>query len=186
MKVIVGLGNPGKAYGNTRHNVGFAVVDALAEARQAGFNVRLCRSLVARICMSDQEVVLIKPLTFMNLSGEAVACMLDRTDTEPPDLLVIGDDVNLPFGTLRIRACGGDGGHKGLRSIILHLATEEFPRLRVGVGSGEMPEEDLTDFVLDDFSDDEINELPNVVERCCRAVETVVANGISQAMNEFN
>ena len=185
MKIIVGLGNPGKQYRNTRHNMGFIVVEALARAHRRRFTSRRCRCLIARTHMGGHKVVLAKPLTFVNLGGEAVACVLRRTEAEPGELLVIADDVNLSFGKLRIRARGGDGGHKGLRSIISHVRTEEFPRLRVGVGSEGMPE-DLTEYVLGKLSEEEMDELPSLVERCCRAAETVVLKGIEQAMNEFN
>ncbi len=185
MKIIVGLGNPGKRYRHTRHNTGFAVVDALARARRCRFSRRRCRSLIARTDMAGCRVILAKPVTFVNLAGEAVACILRRAGAEPGELLVIADDVNLSFGKLRIRARGGDGGHKGLRSIISNVGTEEFPRLRVGVGSEDMPE-DLTDHVLGEFSQGERNELPDLLGTCCRAVQTVMFKGIEPAMNEFN
>jgi PTH1 family peptidyl-tRNA hydrolase len=185
LKIIVGLGNPGKRYRNTRHNVGFAVIDALARARKCRFSRGRCRSLIARTEMGECRIMLAKPTTFVNLAGDAVACILRRTGAEPRELLVIADDVNLSFGKLRIRARGGYGGHKGLRSIISTVGTEEFPRLRVGVGSEDMPE-DLTDYVLGEFAEHEAHELPDLLERCCRAVEAVVLNGVEQAMNEFN
>jgi PTH1 family peptidyl-tRNA hydrolase len=185
LKIIVGLGNPGKRYRYTRHNMGFAVIDALARARKCRFSRRRCRSLIARTGMGGCRILLAKPTTFVNLAGEAVACILRRTGAEPSELFVIADDVNLSFGKLRIRARGGDGGHKGLRSIISNVRTEEFPRLRVGVGSEDMPD-DLTDYVLGGFSASETNELPDLLERCCRAVETIVFKGIERAMNEFN
>ena len=185
LKIIVGLGNPGREYETTRHNTGYAVVDGLARKHRSRFTVKRCRSLIARTNIGERDALLAKPLTFVNLSGEAVACMLRVAEAELSDLLVVVDDVNLPFGELRLRARGGDGGHKGLRSIIAHVSSEEFPRLRVGVGSDELPE-DLTEFVLGPFSEREIKELPNVVETCCRAVETIMVDGIERAMNEFN
>jgi len=185
LKIIVGLGNPGKRYRNTRHNMGFAVIDALARASKCRFSRRRCRSLVPRTEVGGCRVLLAQPTTFVNLAGEAVACILRRTGTQPRELLVIADDVNLSFGKLRIRARGGYGGHKGLRSIISNVGTEEFPRLRVGVGSEDMPE-DLTDYVLGEFAEHEAHQLPDLLERCCRAVHTVVLEGIEQAMNEFN
>jgi len=111
--------------------------------------------------------------------------MLGTAEAELSDLLVVVDDVNLPFGELRIRTRGGDGGHKGLRSIIAHVSSEEFPRLRVGVGSDDLPE-DLTEYVLGPFSEEEMKELPNLIETCCRAVDIIVVKGIELAMNEFN
>jgi PTH1 family peptidyl-tRNA hydrolase len=185
LKIIVGLGNPGREYENTRHNTGFAVVDRLARKHRSRFTYRRCRSLVAKTRIGGVDVLLAKPLTFVNLSGEAVACILRMAEAELSDLLVVLDDVNIPFNEVRIRAGGGDGGHKGLRSIIAQLSSEEFPRLRVGVGSDDLPE-DLTEFVLGTFSEEERDKLPDLVETCCRAVETLVVKGIERAMNEFN
>lgn len=185
LKIIVGLGNPGREYENTRHNAGFAVVDGLARKHRSRFSLKRCRSLVARADIGGREVLVAKPLTFVNLSGEAVACILRMAEAELSDLLVVVDDVNIPFNEVRIRMRGGDGGHKGLRSVIEHVSSEEFQRLRVGVGSDDLPE-DLTEFVLGTFSEDEMDELPNLVETCCRAVETLVVKGVERAMNEFN
>ena len=185
LKIIVGLGNPGREYENTRHNAGFAVVDGLARKHRSRFSSKRCRSLVAKTRIGGVEVLLAKPLTFVNLSGEAVECILHMADAELSDLLVVVDDANIPFSEMRIRARGGDGGHKGLRSIIAHVSSEEFPRLRVGVGSDDLPE-DLTEFVLGTFSEAETDELPNLIDTCCRAVETLVVKVIERAMNEFN
>jgi PTH1 family peptidyl-tRNA hydrolase len=185
LKIIVGLGNPGREYENTRHNTGFAVVDGLARKHRCRFTSRRCRSLVAKTRIGGVEVLLAKPLTFVNLSGEAVACILRMAEAELSDLLVVSDDVNIPFNEVRIRRRGGDGGHKGLQSIIAHVSSGEFPRLRVGVGSDDLPE-DLTEFVLGTFAEEEMDELPNLVETCCRAVETLVVKGVERAMNEFN
>ena len=185
MKVIVGLGNPGAEYQNSRHNAGSAVVDGLARKHRCRFTLKRCRSLIARADIGGCDVLLAKPLTFVNLSGEAVACLLRTAGAEPSHLLVVLDDVSLPFGKVRVRARGGDGGHRGLRSIIEHVSSEEFPRLRVGIGSDELPG-DLTDFVLGTFSEDEMDELPNLIETGCRAAETFVVKGVEHAMNEFN
>jgi len=181
----VGLGNPGEEYQDSRHNAGFAVVDGLARKHRCRFTLKRCRSLIARTSIGGRDVLLAKPLTFVNLSGEAVACLLRTAQAELSDLLVILDDANLPFGKVRIRARGADGGHKGLRSIIEHVSSEEFPRLRVGIGSEEVPE-DLTDFVLGTFSEDEMDELPSLVATCCSAAEAFVVRGVEHAMNEFN
>jgi PTH1 family peptidyl-tRNA hydrolase len=185
LKVLVGLGNPGEQYQNSRHNIGFAVIDELARKHRARFTLKRCRSLVARTKIGGRGVLLAKPLTFVNLSGTAVGCLIRWMKVEPSDLLVVLDDVNLPFGKVRIRPRGSDGGHKGLRSIIEHVSSEEFPRLRVGVGSDTLPH-DLTDFVLGTFTEDETDEIPAVVETCCRAAETLVIKGTDCAMNEFN
>jgi len=185
LKVLVGLGNPGEQYQNSRHNIGFAVIDELARKHRARFTLKRCRSLVARTEIGGRSVMLAKPLTFVNLSGTAVVCLIRWVEVEPTDLLVILDDVNIPFGKVRIRPRGSDGGHKGLRSIIEHISSEEFPRLRVGIGSEALPD-DLTDFVLGTFTEDEMDEIPAVVETCCRAAETFVVRGTGCAMNEFN
>jgi len=185
LKLLVGLGNPGEQYQNSRHNIGFAVIDELARKHRARFTLKRCRSLVARTEIGGCSVLLAKPLTFVNVSGTAVACLIRWMAVETSDLLVVLDDVNLPFGKVRIRPRGGDGGHKGLRSIIEHVSSEEFPRLRVGVGSEALPD-DLTDFVLGAFTEDEMDEIPAVVETCCRAAETLVVRGTGYAMNEFN
>jgi PTH1 family peptidyl-tRNA hydrolase len=185
VKLIVGLGNPGRQYRGTRHNVGFAVADELARRHAAEFESAPAEALIARARDLQRPVMLAKPLTFMNLSGHAVSALTRYFRIELADLLVIADDVNLPLGRLRIRAGGSDGGHNGLRSIGLELGTQEFARLRVGVGRGDQ-RRDLADHVLSRFDPDEKAEIEGAILRAADAAEEFVAGDIEQVMNRFN
>jgi PTH1 family peptidyl-tRNA hydrolase len=183
--MVVGLGNPGRRYQKTRHNIGFAVADEVARRRQAAFESGRANTLIARCGRGPESVLLVKPLTMMNLSGEAVAGAAGFYKIDPSAVLVAADDVNLPLGRLRLRARGTAGGHNGLKSIIEHLGTTEFPRLRVGVGRGD-PRRDLADHVLARFDDDEREEVEQAIARAADAVETFLAAGIEAAMNRHN
>lgn len=187
MKLIVGLGNPGDQYTQTRHNVGFMAVDRLAERHAASFakKTRL-RSWVAACQMESQEVILAKPWTFMNLSGEAVFALLNFYSLETPELLVVVDDIYLPLGRLRLRARGSDGGHNGLKSIIQALDTEEFPRLRFGIEREEKRSADKARFVLDRFSSDEKTVLNNTLREFEDLVGCWLRDGIEKAMSLYN
>lgn len=183
--MIVGLGNPGSRYKNTRHNVGFMVLDALADQLGAAFDKERHKALIANARRESEKLLLVKPLTFMNLSGEAVAAAGRNHLQEVSDLLVIVDDVHLPLGRLRLRAGGSAGGHNGLKSIIACLGTPEFPRLRMGVGSTE-PGNDLRDHVLSSFLREEWPEVRTMVTRAVDAALRFVDAGIDPTMNEFN
>jgi PTH1 family peptidyl-tRNA hydrolase len=186
VKCVVGLGNPGAAYAGTRHNVGFMVVDVLAE--RAGQPIRFleCEALTGHITLGAEVVLLAKPQTFMNASGQAVALLCTKYDCNPQrDLLAVVDDVALPFGRLRLRAKGSAGGHNGLRSLNEKLGTECYARLRVGIGPVH-PGQNLADFVLSRFSVAEQSELPALTARAADAVETWVQYGIEIAMARFN
>ena len=185
MTIVVGLGNPGRRYQGTRHNIGFAVADEVARRRQAVFESGRGETLTARIGRGPASLLVVKPLTMMNLSGEAVAAVAGFYKVDPPAVLVAADDVNLPLGRLRLRARGTAGGHNGLKSIIGCLGTEEFPRVRVGVGRGD-PRRDLADHVLAMFDDDERDEVDRAIARAADAVETFLAEGIEAAMNRYN
>ena len=185
MKLIVGLGNPGARYRGTRHNVGFDVVDEIARRRGLEFGGSPTDALMARERGPDAEVMLAKPLTFMNRSGGAVAALRHYYRIEPGGLLVVADDVNLPLGRLRARRRGSDGGHNGFASIIEALGTDAFPRLRVGVGRGRA-ERRLASHVLARFDTPEREEATIAVERAADAVETFVGDGIDAMMNRFN
>jgi PTH1 family peptidyl-tRNA hydrolase len=185
VKLVVGLGNPGRRYHATRHNIGFAVADTLARRLDAEFEHGRTNALVARVGRGDDAVLVVKPLTMMNLSGEAVAGVAGFYKIDPLAILVVADDVNLPLGRLRARARGTAGGHNGFRSIIGCLGTEAFPRVRVGVGRGD-PQRDLADHVLARFDDDERDEVQNAIARAADAVETFLAEGIEAAMNRYN
>ncbi len=184
MKLIVGLGNPGSKYRDTRHNVGFAAVDELARRHHVDFESAPADAMMAKV-RDFGPVLLAKPLTFMNLSGHAVGDLLRYFRIEIPDLFVLADDVNLPLGRLRARARSSDGGHNGLRSIIAQLGTQEFSRLRIGVGRGH-PERDLADHVLSRFDPAERDAIASAIARAADAAEVFVTDGIAQVMNRFN
>ncbi|MGE5199089.1 MAG: aminoacyl-tRNA hydrolase [Rhodospirillaceae bacterium] len=185
MTIVVGLGNPGRRYLGTRHNIGFAVADEVARRRQAVFESGRGEALTARCGRGPGAVLVVKPLTMMNLSGAAVAAVAGFYKVEPSAILVAADDVNLALGRLRLRARGTAGGHNGFKSVIECLGTEEFPRLRVGVGRGD-PRRDLADHVLARFDDDERDEVDRAIARAADAVETFLAEGIEAAMNRYN
>ncbi len=185
--LIVGLGNPGAEYEWTRHNLGFMVVDLLA--RQAGREVKRaeCRALVGRAEVEGRAVELVKPQTYMNLSGESVACLLrKRAGLKPAaDVLVISDDIALPFGALRLRPRGSSGGQKGLKNIIAALGTDEFMRLRVGIRP-EHPVGDTASYVLERFPKAQRDEVEKVLERATDALRAVIRDGIDKAMAQYN
>lgn len=185
MKIVVGLGNPGREYAMTRHNAGFMVVDRLAALHSLSFSRRKFKSKIAAGTISGSEVVLVKPQTYMNVSGEAVGALFRFYRRSPSDVLVIHDDIDIRFGNLRLRPAGGSGGHKGMASIIAHLGTDAVPRLRVGIRSAS-PVGDLSDYVLRKFTVGEQAELNNIIERACEAVETVLTESFQTAMNRFN
>lgn len=185
MKIIVGLGNPGPKYKGTRHNIGFRVVDQVAERLGAAFSREKYHGIVAEAKRAGQAVLLVKPLTYMNNSGLCVARAVQYKNVELKDLLVVVDDVNLALGKLRMRLGGSAGGHNGLKSIIAHLGTDEFPRLRAGVGFGR-GEGDLAEYVLDSFIPDERAEAEALVSRAADAVLCCLESSLEEAMNKFN
>jgi peptidyl-tRNA hydrolase, PTH1 family len=187
MHFIVGLGNPGVEYEWTRHNLGFMLVDLLAREAGAKIKRKDCRALVGRAEIEGVEVELIKPQTFMNLSGEAVACLLSKREPGPipGDLIVISDDVALPSGSIRIRARGSAGGHNGLKSIIASLNSDEFPRLRIGIQPAH-PVSDTSRFVLDEFPRSERADVSKVLELSAEGVRAVLRDGIEKAMSQYN
>lgn len=183
--LIVGVGNPGAEYERTRHNVGFMLIELLAKRLQTSVKRLECRAFVGRGELGGKRVELAMPQTFMNLSGSSVGCLMSAGEREGTSLLVVSDDLAIPFGTLRIRQKGSHGGQNGLRSIIDHLKTQDFARLRIGIG----PDHPLTNasrFVLDKFGKEEAAELPSVLERAADAVETIVTLGLDSAMAKFN
>lgn len=183
--MIVGLGNPGTAYERTRHNLGFMLVDMLARQAQTQVKRDECRSLVGRSEIENTIVELAKPQTFMNLSGEAVSCLLRKEGRGIPRLVVISDDLALPFGKIRLRPGGSHGGHNGLRSIIDCLGTNEFMRLRIGI-MPEHPIGNAKSFVLEGFSKSESTEVERVLETSGDAIRCVLRDGIDSAMARFN
>lgn len=185
MHCIIGLGNPGPEYAETRHNVGFRVVDLLAERHSIRLRRRRLRSEVGQGQIAGQKVLLVKPQTFMNNSGEAVVKVSDYFDLEPQDLLIVYDDLDLELGTLRLRAAGSPGTHKGMRSIVEHLGSQEFPRLRLGIGPLP-PSADAREFVLSRFKPAQVPITDEMVTRAAEAVEYYLSEGMAAAMNEFN
>ena len=182
MKAIVGLGNPGREYAGTRHNIGFEVIDEVA--RRWNVRLRPWKSAADLAVVTGRSAVLVEPQTFMNLSGDAVGRVAAFHKLEPADVLVVVDEVQLPLGRIRLRRSGSSGGHNGLKSIIQHIGTE-FPRLRIGVGRGD-PKWDLADHVLSRFGREEREAVAEAVNRAADAVEMFVDEGIEVAMNRFN
>jgi len=183
-KLIIGLGNPGRKYAGNRHNVGFQCLDRLAEAWDLSFSRRKHKALLAQGEIAGLKAILAKPQTFMNLSGQAVERLARFYKVPPESILVIYDDLDLPLGKIRLRPEGGSGGHKGMNSIIEHLGTDGFPRLRVGIG--RPTHSDPVDYVLDDFAPDEQIAIEEAYERAVSAVELWLAEGIVAAMNRYN
>ena len=187
MKLIVGLGNPGREYRDTRHNIGFKIVDEIARRHDLTFTMAPSQVPDAFLVkkFGTQPLLLAKPLTFMNRSGDAVSALSRYFSIEPGDLLVVYDDVDLPFTKLRARARGSAGTHNGMRSIVERLGTTEFPRLRLGVGRGDK-RRDLADHVLAKFEADEQSDLDGFIARAADAAEMFAADGIFKVMNVYN
>ncbi len=183
--LIVGLGNPGDRYERTRHNAGFMLVDRLADRLQTRVSRAECRALIGRGEIGGNAVELIKPQTYMNLSGEAVSCLISKPERADSELIVISDDLALPFGKIRIRPKGSHGGQNGLRSIIDCLKTQEFTRVRVGI-QPEHPISSASNFVLENFSKGDLEKLGGILDDAADAVEMIVADGVNAAMARFN
>lgn len=184
MKLIVGLGNPGEKYSSTRHNIGFIVADEIASRHGISFADKK-RCLLGKGCIGDKDITLVKPQTYMNLSGEAVRPVFSYANTEIEDLIVIHDEIDLEFGKTRIKVGGGHGGHNGLKSVISHLGDSGFIRVRCGVGRPETGG-DVSKYVLSPFSPEEKKKLWDIIEYSADAVEAVVRDGAKAAMNRYN
>ncbi len=185
MKIIIGLGNPGRKYEQTRHNAGFMVVDAIARSLRFALSQEKYHALVGKARIGDEDVVLAKPQTFMNESGRSAGAVLRYTYGKPADLIVIHDELDLPLGTVRVKSGGGHGGHNGLRSIIEHIGSPDFIRVRVGVGRPE-PGTDAAKYVLSTFRPDERALAAEAVECAAGAIKSIITDGLTRAMNEFN
>ena len=185
MRLIVGLGNPGPRYRCTRHNIGFRCVDLMASLWGIRLSERRAKAVLGRGHRAGQEIVLAKPRTFMNDSGEGVAYLLTRFSANPSDLVVIYDDMELPLGRLRIRRYGSDGGHNGVRSIIAALQTQDFPRIRVGIGP-PAPQEDPVSHVLGHFDETEASAMAEAVKMVLAAADCLLEHDIDSTMNRFN
>lgn len=183
--IIIGLGNPGSQYAKTRHNLGFMLIDFLA--RQSGNSVKReeCHALVGRAEIENQTVELVKPQTFMNVSGEAVNCLLKKEIRSREKLIVIADDLALPLGKIRLRPKGSAGGHNGLKSISECLKSPDYIRLRIGI-QPEHPIGETAHFVLDDFSKTEFELIEKVLEQSAQAIRAVLSDGVEKAMAKFN
>ena len=183
--LIVGLGNPGAEYERTRHNLGFMLVDLLAVEAQTQVKRTECRALIGRAEIEARTVELAKPQTFMNLSGEAVNCLLQKPERSVEELIVISDDLALPLGKLRVRTQGSHGGQNGLRSVIECLKTNDFIRLRIGIAP-EHPVTNASDFVLGKFSKGEAETIERVLKNAADAIRSVIRDGVDEAMARFN
>ncbi len=184
--LLVCLGNPGREYAETRHNVGFLTADLLAEKKGVKIERLKFRALTAAMELGGQRVLVMKPQTYMNLSGEAVGEAARFYKIPPERVLVISDDVALPIGKMRIRAGGSAGGHNGLKNIIQHLGTDAFPRIRVGVGAPAHPEHEMVDWVIGKFTPAERKELNTMLEKAADAAECLIREGVQKAQNRYN
>ncbi|MCQ2487108.1 MAG: aminoacyl-tRNA hydrolase [Clostridia bacterium] len=186
MYIIAGLGNPGSKYENTRHNAGFMAIDRLAESKGVDIIKNKFNSLTAQCEIGGEKVLLMKPLTYMNNSGEAIEEARAFFKIPEENVIVISDDITQKPGKLRIRRKGSAGGHNGLKSIIQCVGTDEFPRIRVGVGEKPHPDADLISHVLGRFSEEEMKELTVALDNAAKAAELIVAGDIAEAMNRYN
>ena len=184
--LIVFLGNPGPKYAGTRHNAGFMAADAMEKAKGIKINRSRFKALTASCKMGGENVLLMKPQTYMNLSGEAVGQAVRFYKIPPQHVIVISDEMSLPIGKLRIRTKGSAGGHNGMKNIISHLGTEEFPRIRMGVGGVPHPDYDVKDWVLSAFRDKDAEDMADCAKRAAEAAEAYIVNGPDRAMNIFN
>jgi peptidyl-tRNA hydrolase, PTH1 family len=185
LHIIAGLGNPGRGYQKTRHNVGFMVINRIA--KEAGIKIRgfKYKARTGKGKIDGHKVFLIKPRTYMNLSGKSVESCLNGLSAYPSDLIVIHDDLDLPIGRIKIKNSGGTGGHKGIRSIIDHLGTDQFTRVRIGIGKPPH-HQDTADYVLENFSPAEKNIIQGSIVNGAEAVQIIISDGTDKAMNKFN
>ncbi|MDY6061562.1 MAG: aminoacyl-tRNA hydrolase [Oscillospiraceae bacterium] len=184
--LIVGLGNPGEKYEYTRHNAGFLTLDRLCVEENFKINKIKHKALLGDVKIGGHRCIVMKPQTFMNNSGEAVREAASFYKIPPQNIIVVFDDISLPCGKIRIRRKGSDGGHNGIKSIIYHLKSNEFPRVKVGVGAKPRPDYDLADWVLSTFKKDELEELKKAVSDACEAIRLITQSKTDEAMNRFN
>ena len=186
MYIIAGLGNPGKNYAGTRHNIGFDTLDVIASKNNIKFNKTKFRADFGEGIIGGEKVILVKPQTFMNLSGESIRPLRDFYKVPDENIIIIYDDISLPLGKLRLRGKGSAGGHNGMKSIIYQLNTDVFPRIKIGVGAPPHEDFDLADYVLGKFGKDEIEILTKTVDKVNDAVESIIRNGVEKTMSKFN
>jgi PTH1 family peptidyl-tRNA hydrolase len=184
--LVVFLGNPGPKYDMTRHNAGFMAADAMAEEKNVNINKARFKALTATCKIGDESVMLMKPQTFMNLSGEAVIQAVRFYKIPADHVIVVSDEISLPIGKLRIRTKGSAGGHNGLKNIIAQLGTDAFPRIRMGVGAPPHPDYDMADWVLSAFKNQDAVDMKEAAKRAAQAVECYITQGADRAMNKFN
>lgn len=184
MYIIAGLGNPGKEYTGTRHNVGFDSIDCLVEKYNVNLNKLRFNSVYGEICLNGEKVMLVKPVTYMNRSGIAIAEIMKYFKVPIENLIVIYDDIDIPAGTLRIRPFGSSGTHNGMKSIIYQLGDDKFPRVRIGIGRN--PDMNLADYVLQKFSKEERNLVNNIIISASHAAEEIVVKSLDSAMQKYN
>ena len=193
MKLIIGLGNPGSIYAGNRHNIGYRCLNHLAKVHSIEVKRRQCHSQIGVGKIADVKVLLAKPMTFVNQSGEAVGCLVRRYNISLNDLIVIYDDLDLPLGKLRLRPDGSAGGHKGINSIISALGSDDFPRIKVGIGrpteedgTAITDEDAIINYVLSDFTPYEDDIIKSAIAQVAKAIQSILADGITPAMNKFN
>ena len=184
MFLIAGLGNPGKKYEKTRHNMGFMTIDKLAEKHNVSVDKSKFKALVGEFNLGGEKIILMKPQTYMNLSGEAIREAVNFYKLDLKNVLVIYDDLDIPVGALRIRTAGSPGTHNGMRSVVSNLGSQKFPRIRIGIGNDE--QRDIIDFVIGKLSKDDEEILNDTIESASLAVECFIAEGIDKAMNKYN
>lgn len=185
MKIIVGLGNPGMQYTATRHNVGFEVIERFAYEENISLSQKKHKAILGTGIIHGKKVMLVQPQTYMNRSGESIGEIMHYYSVSLEDLLVVYDDINLPFGTLRLRKKGSAGGHNGLKNIIAHLGTQDFARIRIGVGE-KPPGWGLADYVLSRFSKEEILQISSTIKDSCSAISDIILYDMNHAMNSYN
>ncbi len=186
MYLIAGLGNPGSEYNMTRHNIGFATIDYIADKYNIQIKKLKYKALFGETNIKGEKVLFVKPQTYMNLSGESIRDFCSFYKIPPENVIIICDDISLPPGKVRIRRKGSAGGHNGLKSIIYQLNSDDFPRIKIGVGSPEHKEYELADFVLGRFTKEEIPVLEESIIKSCKAVFEIIEKGIDSAMNKYN
>ena len=184
--LVVFLGNPGTKFNGTRHNAGFMAADAMAKELNISINKLRFKALTAQVEIGGEKVLLMKPQTYMNLSGEAVIQAAKFYKISPEHIIVVSDEVAMPIGKLRIRKSGSAGGHNGLKNIIQHLGTQDFPRIRMGVGAAPHPDYDMADWVLSTFKNKDAEDMQALAERVSKAVQCYITEGPDRAMNKFN
>ena len=184
--IIVGLGNPGVAYENTRHNAGFLAIDALEKKYSFTPNEHKFNAVCNRAVIGGKSCLIMRPQTFMNKSGEAISDAMDFYEIDPENIIVIYDDISLDVGAMRIRRKGSAGGHNGMKSIIALCGTQDFPRVKIGIGAKPHPDYDLADWVLSRFSDEDMKKLSEVFNHTAEAVELIIKGETGEAMNRFN